>query len=66
MATQQQSAAEAAPTAGLAAAGAAAELGQPNNNDVLSLRQENSRLRQCNKQIQEVDDAEIDRSANRV
>jgi hypothetical protein len=60
---QQQGAAASTAAAGPVAAGTAVEDSQPNNNDVLSLRKENSRLRQCNQQIQEVDDAEIDRSA---
>jgi hypothetical protein len=58
MTSQQQRAAA-------AAAGAAVDRSQPDNNDVLSLRKENSRLRQCNQQIQEADDAEIDRCAAR-
>jgi hypothetical protein len=61
MSTQQQDPAAAA--AGLAPAGTAPDRGQPNNNHVLSLRKENSRLRQCNQRIQEVDDAEMDRYA---
>lgn len=61
MPTQQQGTAAATAATGLEAADAAAEHCQPNNNDVLSLRNENSRLRQCNQQIQQVDDAEIDR-----
>jgi hypothetical protein len=61
MTTQQQDAAAAA--AGPAPTGAAVDRSQVNDNDVLSLRKENSRLRQCNQQIQEADDAEFDRCA---